>query len=634
MDLNSSASSFIMKPKRMLSLSCKDPLFKKRLRKYEDFSSPPTHEAYITAPSSVSGSPSPLVYHTAPTSPAQLGFPCTSPEGSPEGFSASFQKAIDDEILFWTMSTAKTSNFSDYSYKSTPTTFLRTNFPGDTSHDNIYNTPVRTRSIYASSFRDTPQNSCSTDKTSLYGDRSKFLRSPLIRKFNRINVNTTPDQRSPSLVIKDRNNDYKLQKISKDVIFINTSMTTPERNIPFIPQIKDDDVLQSNLNSSFYDELDDDEYSPILNSPITKHSIPDNDASFWAPTTKSINDDLHSNTEIESPILILKRPNVSTPVLMKRMDKDLKPLPSMINEYATKYAHMLDKTYFQKYGHESREFNHPESSEINEMDYFSSNFYMIAVIGTGEFSIAYKVKDRKTGTLYAIKKTKNPFVSLNSRIRSLCEVEIMWQLGSHPNCVKLVAAWEQLGHLYLQTELCDNGTLLDFIANNALSESQIWKIFMDIAFGLKHIHGHNIMHLDLKPDNIFMASDGTFKIGDFGLASTWPAKPNLESEGDRRYLAVEILNGYYDKPADIFSLGIVLLEMVSKTPIPHFGSDWRRLRQGDLAGFVFDDISDSMISLIKSMLQRDPNMRPTIEEIIDYNNDNINFQLTSCGLSI
>ncbi|CAG8492671.1 17181_t:CDS:2, partial [Dentiscutata erythropus] len=576
----------------------------KRLRTYEA-----NKEAYIATPSSVSESPSPLVYYTAPTSPV-AGTPQSSnynssPEGSPEGFSASFQKAIDDEILFWTMSTAKTSDFTDYSYKSNPTTFLRTNFPGDTSYDNIYNTPVRTRSIYASSFGDSPQNSCSNDKASLYRDRSKYLRSPSIRKFSRSNVNKTPDQRTPSLVIKDRNN-----------------VLTPERKVPFIPQIKDD-VLP------FYDEINDDEYSPVLNSSITKHSIPDNDASFWAPTTKSNNEELHSNTEIESPVLILKRPNVSTPVLMKRMDKDLKPLPSMINEYATKYAHILDKAYFQKYAHENREFNHPESCELNEMDYFSSNFYVISVIGTGEFSIAYKVKDKKTGALYVIKKTKNPFVSLNSRIRSLCEVEIMWLLGSHQNCVKLVAAWEQHGHLHLQTELCDNGTLLDFIANNVLSESQIWKIFMDIALGLKHIHNHNIMHLDLKSENIFMASDGTFKIGDFGLASTWPAKPNLESEGDRRYLAAEILNGHYDKPADIFSLGIVLLEMVSKTPLPHFGSDWRRLRQGDLAGFVFDDISDSMISLIKSMLQRDPNMRPTIEEIIVYNNDNTNFQMST-----
>ncbi|CAG8468484.1 5131_t:CDS:1, partial [Cetraspora pellucida] len=251
-------------------------------------------------------------------------------------------------------------------------------------------------------------------------------------------------------------------------------------------------------------------------------------------------------------------------------------------------------------------------------DYFSSNFYTIAVIGSGEFSVAYKVEDRKSGAYYAIKKTKNPFVSLNSRFRSLNEVGIMWRLGSHPNCVKLVAAWEQHGHLYLQTELCDNGTLLDFINNNTLSESQVWKIFMDIALGLKHIHGHDIMHLDLKPDNIFMASDGTFKIGDFGLASTWPASPDLESEGDRRYLAAEVLNGHYDKPADIFSLGMVLLEMVSKMPLPHFGSDWRRLRKGDLTGVEFDNISNSTISLIKSMLQRDPNMRPTIEEIIVY----------------
>lgn len=84
-----------------------------------------------------------------------------------------------------------------------------------------------------------------------------------------------------------------------------------------------------------------------------------------------------------------------------------------------------------------------------------------------------------------------------------------------------------------------------------------------ILQGLDFIHNAGVIHLDLKPANIFVTEDGRFKIGDFGMASLWPRPvrkdstgsnetASFEREGDKLYLAPEVLQGKYGKAADIF----------------------------------------------------------------------------------
>src|SRR4051794_25524734 len=89
------------------------------------------------------------------------------------------------------------------------------------------------------------------------------------------------------------------------------------------------------------------------------------------------------------------------------------------------------------------------------------------------------------------------------------------------------------------------------------------------------------IHLDLKPANIFIDWEGVLKIGDFGLASTWPAPPHIDGEGDRHYLGPEVLSGRFDKPADVFALGVIMCEIAGNIVLPENGSSWQRLRSGD-----------------------------------------------------
>jgi mitosis inhibitor protein kinase SWE1 len=101
--------------------------------------------------------------------------------------------------------------------------------------------------------------------------------------------------------------------------------------------------------------------------------------------------------------------------------------------------------------------------------------------------------------------------------------------------------------------------------------------------GLKHVHDCGFIHLDLKPANILITFEGVLKIGDFGMATSWPAQRGIEGEGDREYIGPEILRGEFDKPADIFALGLMMLEIAGNVMLPENGASWLRLRSGDMS---------------------------------------------------
>jgi mitosis inhibitor protein kinase SWE1 len=126
---------------------------------------------------------------------------------------------------------------------------------------------------------------------------------------------------------------------------------------------------------------------------------------------------------------------------------------------------------------------------------------------------------------------------------------------------------------------------------------------------LKHIHKSGFIHLDLKPANILITFEGVLRIADFGMASRWPAKAGIEAEGDREYIGPEILMGRYDKPADIFALGLIMLETAGNVELPDNGVSWQKLRNGDMS-----DVPSLTWSSGTSGIERDSTGNPLSRE--------------------
>lgn len=230
----------------------------------------------------------------------------------------------------------------------------------------------------------------------------------------------------------------------------------------------------------------------------------------------------------------------------------------------------------------------------------TARFGSVIIHGIGEFSQVYRVerpihsplshsspRSPGTATVWAVKKTKKPYAGVKDRERKLREVEILRTLRGNDHIINFVDFWEAKGHLYIQTDFCEDGNLKDFLTQigfkGRLDDFRIWKILLELSLGIKHIHDNGFIHLDIKPANVFIDFEGVLKIGDFGLATPWPADPYIDGEGDREYIAPEVLSGRLDKPADIFALGMIMLEIAGNIILPDNGTSWQRLRAGDMS---------------------------------------------------
>lgn len=273
---------------------------------------------------------------------------------------------------------------------------------------------------------------------------------------------------------------------------------------------------------------------------------------------------------------------------------------------------------------------------------FEWDFVELDEIGSGEFGKVMKVraKNGPENQVWAVKKSK-PFEGPRHRLRLREEVDILQHLSqaaatdpqSYANVLAYIDSWEEDDILFIQTELCELGNFARFLweygrAFQRLDEARVWKIFADLSNGLRFIHNAGVIHLDIKPANVFLTGEGRFKIGDFGMASLWPRRTGgsplgvgvggFEREGDKVYLAREVLQGTYGKAADIFSFGMMMLETATNIVVPDQGEGWHRLRQEDFSQVDLSGLSAELIGLIKSMMRMDPGKRVDVEMVYDH----------------
>uniref|UniRef100_G1TD56 Membrane-associated tyrosine- and threonine-specific cdc2-inhibitory kinase n=1 Tax=Oryctolagus cuniculus TaxID=9986 RepID=G1TD56_RABIT len=250
--------------------------------------------------------------------------------------------------------------------------------------------------------------------------------------------------------------------------------------------------------------------------------------------------------------------------------------------------------------------------------FFQQNFQRLGRLGHGSYGEVFKVRSKEDGRLYAVKRSMSPFRGPKDRARKLAEVGGHEKVGRHPRCVRLEQAWEEGGILYLQTELCGPSLQQHCEAWGAsLPEAQVWGYLRDTLLALAHLHGQGLVHLDVKPANIFLGPRGRCKLGDFGLLVELGAVGAGEAqEGDPRYMAPELLQGSCGTAADVFSLGLTILEVACNMELPHGGEGWQQLRQGYLPPEFTAGLSPELRSVLVMMLEPDPQLRATAEALL------------------
>jgi membrane-associated tyrosine- and threonine-specific cdc2-inhibitory kinase len=242
-------------------------------------------------------------------------------------------------------------------------------------------------------------------------------------------------------------------------------------------------------------------------------------------------------------------------------------------------------------------------------------------LGEGSFGEVYKVRCKEDGKLYAVKKTRFHYKSEAYRRERMQEVRRYEEFSSNENCVTLYKAWEQDDILFMQIELC-RGSVQDFVEEiHEVSEPFVWSFLLDMLLALKALHDKNLIHLDIKLDNILITDENHCKLADFGLVfDTVNTNHSRGTEGDSRYLAPELMEGKFCLSNDIFSLGISLLELACSLELPSNGSLWQELRKGILPEHAMNkfQLSHELQSIIRSMMNPDPANRPTVNELLDH----------------
>ncbi|XP_052272147.1 MAP/microtubule affinity-regulating kinase 3-like isoform X3 [Dreissena polymorpha] len=247
-------------------------------------------------------------------------------------------------------------------------------------------------------------------------------------------------------------------------------------------------------------------------------------------------------------------------------------------------------------------------------------YRLIKTIGKGNFAKVKLAKHVPTGREVAIKIIDKTQLNPSSLQKLFREVRIMKMLD-HPNIVKLFEVIETEKTLYLVMEYASGGEVFDYlVAHGRMKEKEARAKFRQIISAVQYCHQKNIVHRDLKAENLLLDADMNIKIADFGFSNEFVPGNKLDTFcGSPPYAAPELFQGKkYDGPeVDVWSLGVILYTLVSGS-LPFDGQNLKELRERVLRGKyrIPFYMSTDCESLLKRFLVLNPTKRASLEQIM------------------
>uniref|UniRef100_A0A8C1PSF9 MAP/microtubule affinity-regulating kinase 3 n=1 Tax=Cyprinus carpio TaxID=7962 RepID=A0A8C1PSF9_CYPCA len=248
------------------------------------------------------------------------------------------------------------------------------------------------------------------------------------------------------------------------------------------------------------------------------------------------------------------------------------------------------------------------------------NYRLLKTIGKGNFAKVKLARHILTGKEVAIKIIDKTQLNPTSLQKLFREVRIMKTLR-HPNIVRLFEVIETEKTLYLVMEYASGGEVFDYLVSHGrMKEIEARAKFRQIVSAVHYCHQKNIVHRDLKAENLLLDADANIKIADFGFSNEFTLGNKLDTFcGSPPYAAPELFQGKkYDGPeVDIWSLGVILYTLVSGS-LPFDGQNLKELRERVLRGKyrVPFYMSTDCEGILRRFLVLNPSKRCTLEQVM------------------
>ncbi|RUS91961.1 hypothetical protein EGW08_000174 [Elysia chlorotica] len=251
-----------------------------------------------------------------------------------------------------------------------------------------------------------------------------------------------------------------------------------------------------------------------------------------------------------------------------------------------------------------------------------TEFERIKVIGKGSYGEVWLAKHRKDKKQYVLKKMNLGKASKRERKSAEQEAKLLSKL-KHPNIVSYKDSFEtDSGFLFIAMQYCEGGDLYARLKEQKgvpLEERQVVEWFVQIAMALQYMHERNILHRDLKTQNIFLTKSKIIKVGDLGIARVLDSAGDMATTliGTPYYMSPELFS-LFGILSDVWALGCCVYEM---TTLKHAfnAKDMNSLVYKILKGRMPPmprQYSADLLVLMKSMLHQDPEKRPSVNRIL------------------
>jgi len=302
-----------------------------------------------------------------------------------------------------------------------------------------------------------------------------------------------------------------------------------------------------------------------------------------------------------------------------------------------------------------------DDNEEVERSRYLEEFEESEQLGSGNFCVTYKCRNRLDGKSYAIKRARKRMHGDADKRRMLREVFALSALVDVQNVVQYHTAWIEDDRLYIQLGYCNGGTVQDMVltsnknsnsapssssktnsnvamglnnvasdrsdalksivaSNGRLTSYGALELIKQIGTGLREMHERGMVHMDVKPDNILLPekSKNIFCLGDLGMATKRRlGRSDVLQEGDDRYMAKEFLDDAMRPrdlaPTDIFSFGVSIYHLLRGLPEPP-RDEYHSIRDGNLC--LPQEILPGLKDLLLAMVRPDAKKRPTARDIV------------------